>query len=342
MHCRRNPHPLMPRPKTAILAFAPPGTAFLLVLLLCPTWLRSQTVQRWESEGMPKPYPTIEDACNAAVQEAQKTAKGPITLVSIERTHDSVGSGAICHLEYRYVAPGFAQPVLQPLPVRFVDVCSTAAKPSGFCSPERAANLVLIRITGTVAYGSDASGVFGKPATDLTGKPFTLLYRFNDAKGVNQIVSCSGPACASRIASITAKSSPGTAELRIGDGPPHAFGISADGSAASSVQKNTYPCCFYGRSYLLILDVHDRDGNVTLAISDTAPGIPATTDGDWRAPFADARVFRLVPDRDIESQHGFSVHAHGQLASGALIPETLCVGSACGQSNSATSARPPQ
>jgi hypothetical protein len=301
--------------------------AIFLAFLRHPPSLICQTVQRWEGAGATRPYPSIEAACDAALQALQNGVKRPVKLASIERVHESGLDGATCHLEYWQTVPGFAQPVIQRIPAIFVEVCSGPAKPSGFCSPERPSHLVTIRITGTVAFGNDAPGIFGKPAADLSGKPFTLTYSFDDTKGLMQVVSCVGPSCASRIAAIHQKSSPGTAVLRIGDGPPHSFGIATDGSADSSAQKGTLPCCNYGRTYSLGLDVRDSESSVALTVTNTAEGTPATKDGDWRAPFFDAHVARRVPNRDNAADLGFGVQKNGRLlSSGGLIPETLCVG----------------
>ncbi len=241
--------------------------------------------------------------------------------------HDTINTGATCHLQYWQAVAGFTQPVLQQVPVIFVEVCSGPLKPSAFCSPQRPSNLVTITITGTVAFGSDGMRIFGSPAADLAGKPFTLTYSFDDTKGAMQIVTCTGPSsCASHIASIQQKSSPGTAVLRIGDGPPHRFGDAQD--AESSLTKTTYPCCVLGKTYAMLLDVHDREGGVALMVSNTTEGAPATRDGDWHAPFFDVQLARLVPTRDNQDALGFSVQKNGRLlASGALIPETLCVSS---------------
>jgi hypothetical protein len=300
--------------------------AILLALLYCSPSMQCQTVQRWEIDG--KPYPTIEQACNALLETLQNNVKSPATLASIERLHEAGMSGAVCHLEYYAQIPGSAQIVLEKIRVTLADMCSSPAKPSGYCSPERPSNIVIIKITGTIAYGSDPSGIFGTATHDLKGKRFSLLYHFDDTKGVNQVVSCIGPACASRIQTITGKSSPGTAELRIEGGPPQTFGLSAD--ADSSLQKNTYPCCAYGRTYLLNFDVRDREGSVVLTVMDTAKGATATKDGDWRAPFIDPNVFQLTPDTSDQDEHGFNIRPRGkQAAFGALVPETVCVGSAC-------------
>jgi hypothetical protein len=315
---------------SAYRSFARPSvvTASILLLLIRPLSMLCQTVQRWGNEGLPGPYLSVQAACDAASQELARGVKKHVALASIEPLHDKNGAGAICHLEYWQTGPGFAQPILQKVPVTFVEECSTAAKPSGFCSPERPSNIVTITVTGTVAFGYDSAGIFGNPAADLTGKPFILTFSFDDSKGAMQIVTCNGPACASRIATVQQKSSPGTAALRIGGGPPHSFGIAGDGSADSSVLKKTEPCCVYGRTYSILLDVHDSEGSVALEVSNTTEGTPATKDGDWRAPFFDAHLARIVPDGDTEGELGFEVRKGGRpVASGALIAETICVGS---------------
>lgn len=319
--------------------------ATILALLCSPPAMRCQTVQRWEQAGMPQPYGSIEAACDAVLQELQNSVKKPVKLASIERAHESGLDGATCYLEYWQTVPGFVQPVVRRVPVIFVEVCSGPLKPSGFCSPARPSNIVTITITGTVAFGTDGARIFGNSTGNLAGKPFTLTYSFDDAKGAMQVVTCNGPSsCDSRSASIQQKSSPGTAVLRIGDGPPHSFGSAA--GASSSATKLTYPCCVLGRTYLMLFNVEDSEGGVAVGVSNTTEGTPATTDGDWRAPFFDAQLARIVPDpsNENDAELGFSVQKNGRLlSSGALIPETICVsskGSACPENKSSTATVP--
>ncbi len=51
--------------------------AIIFTLLACPPSMLCQTVQRWEHAGMPQPYPSIEAACDAALQELQKSVTKP-------------------------------------------------------------------------------------------------------------------------------------------------------------------------------------------------------------------------------------------------------------------------
>ncbi len=106
------------------------------------------------------------------------------------------------------------------------------------------ASIVTVTITGTVQSGDDYNGnVFSNSGqdTDLTGQPFTLVYTFNDAAGVDLAGVCNGSVAWSNVAEID--TNPGTAKLTI-NGGTFSFGGGGLGQNAisSSMAVQEYGC----------------------------------------------------------------------------------------------------
>jgi hypothetical protein len=76
------------------------------------------------------------------------------------------------------------------------------------------ASKVVATITGTVFSASDNSGTFGPPNSELAGDNFSLVFTFDDTKGVQNVATSNGVPYFSSITS-TASSNPGTAVLTI-------------------------------------------------------------------------------------------------------------------------------
>jgi hypothetical protein len=149
---------------------------------------------------------------------------------------------------------------------------------------------VTITITGTVFSGTDVTGVFGFPKnTDLTGKPFTLTFTFDDTKGIEAFTST-----ASYIENTSA-SNPGTALLEIGDG---SFGFGTLGfspyssqarvSAAGSVTNSEYSLLAgdgnYGGNW------NDIQGTIS-----PANGTVLTTNPSWEGAFSNSNLAVYSP-----------------------------------------------
>jgi hypothetical protein len=197
------------------------------------------------------------------------------------------------------------------------------------------ARTVTITITGTVASGTDDSGVFGKPGP-LSGK-FILVYTFDDAKAETGILPCQGdPAiCFSQIGD-EGKKSPGTATLQINDSAPYTFGLPLDEDTTSMITKNVWPYCCYHIQFT----VSDRNGGVGASIGNISKNSPAptaipkptpppTTNPDWRDPFSDSKTV-TVPGNPPAINFTISNSKSGAKASGLLMPTSICVGEGCG------------
>src|ERR1700739_4146169 len=57
-----------------------PFVAVSILLLLSPPSILCQTVERWGCEGLPGPYPSVQAACDAALQQLARGVKKPVTL----------------------------------------------------------------------------------------------------------------------------------------------------------------------------------------------------------------------------------------------------------------------
>ncbi len=174
------------------------------------------------------------------------------------------------------------------------------------------ASTVTATITGTVAYGTDYSGVFGfAPGTDLTGMSFTLVFTFDDTKGQEFFYPTYS------LIENTASSNPGTAALTIGGGS-FAFGVQPHaGSSPSSEAKRTGPGG-YGEFYFEAGDgFYGAGSGITVQIYPLNPNV--VTDTDWEDAFSDSS---LAP-----STASFEITEGGDLgdASGGLTPTSIVV-----------------
>jgi hypothetical protein len=114
-------------------------------------------------------------------------------------------------------------------------LCSTGtARPS----------IIVATITGTVANGTDLTGLFAPANSDLSGLPFRVTYTFDDTQGTQTTQTCfsGGPGYYSGIATNGA-SNPGTAMLQIGG---TSFQIGGGGSGQSSI--NSYALRYIANS----------------------------------------------------------------------------------------------
>lgn len=302
----------------ALVAFAP---------LLCSIPARAQG--SWTTSHAKGAYDSAAAACGAELKAISKPGGPSYTLSAIASTPAPTSgiAGAVCGFTV-HLAGGYSQPY--PMPV--YNWCSGAFRQSGYCAPQRPSRIVTVTITGTVASGRDNAGIFGRPGADLAGKPFTVVYTFDDKKGAQQLPDCGkAPVCYSEINSLGAESpldtsSPGTAVLRIDGRAAPTFGNAADGSAGTELRKTIFGCCNYPMTYQMGFDVHDSRGYVRVGVRNTTSGPPATTNPDWRSAFSDARLFRMVSSANGPGSDGFSiVKTRAVQATGAFIAETICV-----------------
>ncbi len=163
------------------------------------------------------------------------------------------------------------------------------------------ASQVTATITGTVFSGTDTTGVFGLPHTDLTGELYTLVFIFDDTLGEQSTMTCADGTPYYSVIDATKTSSPGTATLSIGGSAPFPIGGGAFGQTAvdvsnaviyastscSSYSEAGYSVQvaygaggFFGTSYV-------GDGNVAPYLF-PAVGTQLSTSANWEAPISDA------------------------------------------------------
>lgn len=147
------------------------------------------------------------------------------------------------------------------------------------CLPQAArADEVIITVTGSVLLGIDITGVFGfTPNTDLTGKPYTLTFIFDDTLGT-KVFTANG----SYIESTSAASNPGRAVLQIGDGS-FAFGTSSNSQSSARLTAAGVNDSSYGlQAGEATLDSTWNNVQGTII---PAQGTTLTTNPSWGRPF---------------------------------------------------------
>lgn len=302
--------------------------AFLqFAVFLCSIPARAQG--SWTTSHAKGAYDSAAAACDAELKAISKPGGPSYTLSQIASTPASTSgiAGAVCGFTV-HLASGYSQPY--PMPI--YNWCSGAFSQSGYCVPRRPSRIVTVTITGTVASGRDVAGIFGRSGADLAGKPFTIVYTFDDKKGAQQFPDCGkAPVCYSEINSLGAsspldRSSPGTAVLRIDGRAAPTIGNATDGTAGTELRKTIFGCCNYPMTYQMGFDVHDSRGSVALGVVNTTSGSPATTDADWRSSFSDAKIVRMEPPREGPASNVFTiVKDRAVQVSGVVIPATICV-----------------
>ena len=128
---------------------------------------------------------------------------------------------------------------------RLTRVPFLVAAMAAICSTGTArASIIVATITGTVANGTDLTGLFAPTNSDLSGLPFRVTYTFDDTLGQQTTQTCSngGPGYSSGIAT-NGTSNPGTATLQIGG---NSFQIGGGGLGQSSI--NSYALRYIANS----------------------------------------------------------------------------------------------
>ncbi len=147
---------------------------------------------------------------------------------------------------------------------------------------------IVATLTGTVAAGWDGFPLFnvGPPVPhvawrrDLKDQPFTLVYRFDDSKGVDQSKGCSGSS--SGIIG-KGKASPGTAVLTIG-AVSFTFG-----ERFANAQAQAYRAIASGCSDSQIIFIVSEGNNPTnnavdVRLKPASGSRSLSQNPDWRAP----------------------------------------------------------
>lgn len=303
------------------------GSIALIALAALSCGIPAQAQGHWAGPHAKRFYDSAAAACDAELRATMKQPPGAsVTLSSADVAVTPPYAMAVCNFVGVYGSG----------PTRFAlyvfDQCQGQPRASGFCSASRPSRFITVAITGTVASGRDIAGIFGRPGADLAGKSFTVIYTFDDKKGIQQIPDCAkAPGCFSQIESLDASSflgpsSPGTGVVRIDGRASPVIGGTIDGSAVSSAHKTTYPCCKMPMTYMMSFEVRDSNGSAELSILNTTSSPPATRDADWRAAFSDSRIANMPPPREGPASNIFSiVKDRVTQASGVLVPATICV-----------------
>jgi hypothetical protein len=182
------------------------------------------------------------------------------------------------------------------------------------------ASQIQITVTGVVGSGVDDSGVFGPQNGDIATEPFSLVFTFDDTKGMQAVETCGGIPYFVSITN-TGSSNPGTATLTIGSGS-FTFGVlNASYGASSEAEKS----CSDAQISLAAGDGYYGDGSGLDGSVSAAPDTTFGTDPSWDAPFSDSNLY-ANPASD--ATLSFEITEFGstdQEGSGDLIPQSITV-----------------
>lgn len=202
------------------------------------------------------------------------------------------------------------------------------------------ARTVTIIIAGSVGSGTDESGVFGRAGSNLAGRPFTLIFRFDESKTSTQAADCRGTPPYSPVICTSqrpSQSPPGTATLQIGDSVLFEFGAPT-GNATCSATRTTWLSPTF--SYRITLGVGDGSTMVSGYIGSATPK-PAVT-GITLPPQSAAWDYPLS-DNSVTTAPGitFTIDARrsGAKAYGLLLGTAISIGG-CDRTNGLESAEP--
>jgi len=148
---------------------------------------------------------------------------------------------------------------------------------------------VNIIVKGTVPSGTDTSGVFGPPNTNLAGQSFTVMFLFNRGLGTqyDNGGDCVKTICVSSVGGNGAQS-PGIAYLTIGSGAPYLFDVNGSPQGSSFSQRTVSPDAPFPSSYFEIAQVYTPFGSVEVILQRTVNHPPSTIPGGWSTPFSDS------------------------------------------------------
>lgn len=185
------------------------------------------------------------------------------------------------------------------------------------------ARTVTIVITGTVVSGTDATGVFGRAGANLSGRPFTLTFSF-DESNASTAPDCKGAPPYSPVICTSqrpSQSPPGIATLQIGDSIPFEFGVPSE-NVTSSATRTTWVSPT--SSYRMTLGVGDGHTMVAGYVGSATPkSVPPMTanqpNAAWDYPFSDSAA-TSTPGIS------FTIDKPGANVSGLLAGTTLRVG----------------
>jgi len=151
------------------------------------------------------------------------------------------------------------------------------------------AKLITITITGTISSGTDNTGVFVAPGTNLAGLVATVVYTFDDTKGTQESSPCPG-GCFSGITGTT-PSSPGTATVTIGGGS-YTFGEQAAAASSSSDILFYYPPLPSSADYSVGDTFPNGNGSdyVDVFVYPATGAPPLSTTDNWESSLTDTQI----------------------------------------------------
>jgi hypothetical protein len=197
------------------------------------------------------------------------------------------------------------------------------AAAASVCLATANASIVTMTITGTVASGTDTTGVFGPANTNLTSQSFKLTYTFNDSIGTVHGCAPSGLAIGG-----TGTSSPGTAVLQIGSGT-WTFGKTAADAAGDSPFSTAELCgepSSISSQDSFSYAVQDSTGTpaseYVMDVVSVSGAVAAVSNVSWESPLSATQIQEPSGNFDILELNnaGLSVNA-----TGTLSPSTITV-----------------
>ncbi len=168
---------------------------------------------------------------------------------------------------------------------------------------------ITVTVTGTITSGTDVTGVFGSPNTDLTNDPVTVTYNLYDTVGTNTVVSCSQNTPCGSTLQANGVNSPGSVIVQV-NGVSVTFGDLFNVDVARYISPAPSP----------YLEFDAGDGGFHSAdvyLSPAASTPPWTTDYNWEDSF-----FFPGP---VNSQTSFHLGGAQQNAEGFFDVSTVTV-----------------
>jgi hypothetical protein len=169
---------------------------------------------------------------------------------------------------------------------------------------------IVVTVTGDVVGGSgDLLHIFGT-VRNLIGKPFTLVFTFDDSKGTRTpLAGCEGSASGVEGNGVN---SPGKAVLTIGD---KSFTFGTKKYSHSGTWREIASGCSQSHIVFEVEDTGNSFWNITMIDVNIHPadkGRSFTQNPDWRAQFATSAI-------DSDSMSGFAIAGPGGSGDGGIF-----------------------
>jgi hypothetical protein len=156
----------------------------------------------------------------------------------------------------------------------------------GAVTPQAAhAQAITITVSGTITSGTDTTGIFVAPGTNLAGYVAKVVYTFNPAVGT--------PESGTDYSGImgTTPSSPGISIVTIGGGS-YTFGKQAEAASSSSSVLMYYPTLPSSADYSVADTFPNGNGSdyVIVLVTPATGAPPLSTTGNWESSFSDTQI----------------------------------------------------